>query len=75
MAVSVFSLYSTDLLDNRQAAAYAGVAPSTIRQWVCRGLLAAAIPGEGRKNLTLYAKPDLDAVRQKLDEAEQARAA
>jgi transposase-like protein len=69
------TLYPNDLLDNAQAAAYAGVAQSTIRQWVRRGLLTASIPGQGKGVRTLYAKPDLDAVKQKLAEAEAAREA
>ena len=75
MPASVFSLFSTDLLTNRQAAAYAGVAESTIRQWVRRGLLAVAIPGESRKIVNMYAKPDIDEAKRLLAEAEAARAA
>ena len=37
------ALYARDLLDNEQAAEYAGVAKSTIRQWVHRGLLEPAM--------------------------------
>ncbi|MFD5509006.1 helix-turn-helix domain-containing protein [Streptomyces sp. NPDC127051] len=70
MASSVFSLFSHDLLDYKQAAAYAGVSPSTIRQWVHRGLLEAAIPGEGRKIVTMYAKPDIDEAKRMLAERE-----
>ncbi|MEU9436583.1 helix-turn-helix domain-containing protein [Streptomyces sp. NPDC048252] len=68
-------LYARDLLDNEQAAEYAGVAKSTIRQWVHRGLLEPAMRGEGRGVPTLYNKPDLDEVKRKLAEAEAERQA
>ncbi|KOU17026.1 MerR family transcriptional regulator [Streptomyces sp. WM6349] len=70
MATSVFKLFSHDLLNYRQAAAYAGVSPSTIRQWVHRGLLDAAIPGRDRKNMAMYAKPDIDEAKRVLAERE-----
>jgi DNA-binding transcriptional MerR regulator len=69
------SFYARDLLDNKQAAEYAGVAPSTIRQWVHRGLLEPAMRGEGRGVPTLYNRPDLDEVKRILAEREAARAA
>jgi DNA-binding transcriptional MerR regulator len=69
------SLYPDDLLDPDRAAAYAGVRPVTIRQWKHRGLLAPAIPGDGRRTRHLYAKPDLDRVKRELAEAEAARSA
>ncbi|MFD5675600.1 helix-turn-helix domain-containing protein [Streptomyces sp. NPDC127040] len=72
MATSVFRLFPKDLLDYKQAAAYAGVSPSTIRQWVHRGLLEAAIPGENRKIVTMYAKQDIDEAKRVLAEREQA---
>lgn len=75
MARRITSLYPDDLLTNKQAAAYAGVAESTIRQWVRRKLLTAAIPGDGRHNPALYGKPDIDEAKQILAEAEAARAA
>lgn len=71
----IYDFYPRDLLDNKQAAEYAGVAPSTIRQWVHRGLLEPALKGEGRGAPTLYNRPDLDAVKQLLAEREAARAA
>ena len=71
----LYDFYPRDLLDNKQAAEYAGVALSTIRQWVRRGLLEPALPGEGRGVPTLYNKPDLDAVKRKLAEAEAERQA
>lgn len=74
MATSVFSLFSHDLLNYKQAAAYAGVSPSTIRQWVHRGLLDAAIPGESRKIVAMYAKPDIDEAKRILAEREAAQA-
>ena len=70
MATSVFSLFSTDLLNYKQAAVYAGVSPSTIRQWVHRGLLEAAIPGEDRKIVAMYAKQDIDEAKRILAERE-----
>ncbi|MFJ8594857.1 helix-turn-helix domain-containing protein [Streptomyces sp. NPDC093598] len=72
---SLHDLYPRDLLDNKQAAEYAGVAPSTIRQWVHRGLLEPAMRGEGRGAPTLYNRPDLDEVKRILAEREAARAA
>jgi DNA-binding transcriptional MerR regulator len=69
------SFYARDLLDNKQAAEYAGVAPSTIRQWVHRGLLEPAMRGEGRGAPALYNRPDLDEVKRILAEREAARAA
>lgn len=56
----IHTLYPADLLDNAQAAEYAGVAESTIRQWVRRGHLRVALPGQGKGVRTLYAKPALD---------------
>ncbi|WP_381801156.1 MerR family transcriptional regulator [Streptomyces niveus] len=71
----IHSLYPDDLLTNKQAAEYAGVAESTIRQWDRRGLLAKAIPARDRKNPNLYAKPDIDAAKKRLAESQAARAA
>ncbi|MFB7500037.1 helix-turn-helix domain-containing protein [Streptomyces sp. NPDC056161] len=71
----IYDLYPRDLLDNKQAAEYAGVGPSTIRQWVHRGLLEPALPGKGRGERTLYNRPDLDEVKRKLAAAEAERQA
>ncbi|MFF7184698.1 helix-turn-helix domain-containing protein [Streptomyces sp. NPDC008222] len=71
----IYDLYPRDLLDNKQAAEYAGVATSTIRQWVHRGLLEPALRGEGRGAPTLFNRPDLDEVKRILAEREAARAA
>lgn len=68
------SLRPADLLDNDEAAKYAGVRPSTIRVWVHRGLLTVALPGNGHSHPNLYAKPDLDKAKRSLAEAEAARA-
>ncbi|MEV4033411.1 helix-turn-helix domain-containing protein [Streptomyces umbrinus] len=68
------SLRPADLLDNDQAAQYAGVSRSTIRVWVHRGLLTVALPGDGHRHPNLYAKPDLDNARRSLAEAKAARA-
>lgn len=72
---SVYDLFPDDLLDNKQAAEYAGVAESTIRQWKRRGLLEPALAGEGKGIRTLYNKPDIDEAKRKLAEAEAARQA
>lgn len=72
---TIHSLYPDDLLDNAQAAEYAGVAESTIRRWVSRGWLQAAIPGQGKGVRALYAKPDLDETKRRITEAEAARQA
>jgi excisionase family DNA binding protein len=69
----LYDYYPRDLLDNAQAAEYAGVAKSTIRQWVHRGLLEPALHGNGER--TLYNRPDLDEVKRILAEREAARAA
>ncbi|MFI6491231.1 helix-turn-helix domain-containing protein [Streptomyces sp. NPDC050564] len=71
----LYSLYAKNLLTPAQAAAYAEVAESTIRQWVHRGLLQAALPSQGRGIPALYNKPDLDEVKRKLAEAEAERQA
>lgn len=71
----IHELYPRDLLDNKQAAEYAGVAESTIRQWKRRGLLEPALPSQGRGIPALYNKPDLDEVKRKLAEAEAEREA
>ncbi|MER5912332.1 MerR family transcriptional regulator [Streptomyces sp. NPDC001982] len=63
------SIRPGELLDPDQAAEYAGVQPVTIRQWKHRGLLTPAIPGDGHRTRHLYAKPDLDRVRQALAQA------
>jgi excisionase family DNA binding protein len=68
-------LYPDNLLTARQAAEYAGVAEPTIRQWVHRGLLEAALPSQGRGIPALFNKPDLDEVKRILAEREAARAA
>jgi len=62
----IHELYARDLLDNKQAAEYAGVAESTIRQWKRRGLLQPALEGEGKGARTLYNRPDLDEVKRQL---------
>lgn len=72
---SLTSLRPGDLLTGDEAAHYAGVAPSTIRQWKRRGLLAPAIPGDGHRTRNLYAKPDVDKARQSLAQAEAERTA
>jgi excisionase family DNA binding protein len=71
----IFDLYPQDLLTPAQAADYAGVSESTIRQWVHRGLLEAALPSQGRGVPALYNRPDLDEVKRVLAEREAARAA
>lgn len=71
----IHSFYPRDLLDNKQAAEYAGVAESTIRQWKRRGLLEPALEGEGKRSRTLYNRPDLDEVKRKLAAAEAEREA
>ncbi|MFF4489435.1 helix-turn-helix domain-containing protein [Streptomyces sp. NPDC001544] len=71
----LYDLYPRDLLTPKQAAEYAGVSESTIRQWVHRGLLEAAIPSQGRGVPGLYNRPDLDEVKRILAEREAARAA
>ncbi|MFE7106626.1 MerR family transcriptional regulator [Streptomyces sp. NPDC057575] len=69
----IHSFYPRDLLDNKQAAEYAGVAESTIRQWKRRGLLEPALAGEGRGAPTLYNRPEIDEVKRKLAEAKAER--
>jgi len=71
----LYSFYARDLLTPKQAAEYAEVAESTIRQWVHRGLLEPALPSQGRGIPALYNKPDLDEVKRKLAEAEAQRQA
>ncbi|MER7806153.1 MerR family transcriptional regulator [Streptomyces sp900116325] len=71
----IHSFYPRDLLDNKQAAEYAGVAESTIRQWKRRGLLEPALAGEGRSAPTLYNRPDIDELQRKLAEAAAERQA
>lgn len=71
----IHDLYPTDLLTPKQAAAYAGVSESTIRQWVHRGLLEHALPSEGRGIPALFNRPDLDDVKRLLAERAAARAA
>lgn len=71
----LYDLYPKDLLNPRQAAEYAEVSESTIRQWVHRGLLEAALPGQGRGIPALFNRPDLDEVKRVLAEREAARAA
>jgi DNA-binding transcriptional MerR regulator len=71
----IHSFYARDLLDNKEAAEYAGVAESTIRQWKRRGLLEPALEGDGKKSRTLYNRPDLDEVKRKLAAAEAEREA
>lgn len=68
-------LYPQNLLKPAEAAHYAGVSESTIRQWVHRGLLEAALPSQGRGIPALYNRPDLDEVKRILAEREAARAA
>jgi excisionase family DNA binding protein len=70
----LYDLYPRDLLTPTQAAEYAGVSESTIRQWVHRGLLEAALPSQGRGVPALYNKPDLDEVKRTLAEREAQRA-
>ncbi|MFJ5973531.1 helix-turn-helix domain-containing protein [Streptomyces sp. NPDC093060] len=71
----LYDFYARDLLTPKQAAEYAGVSESTIRQWVHRGLLEAALPSQGRGIPALYNRPDLDEVKRILAEREAARAA
>ncbi|GGV91641.1 helix-turn-helix domain-containing protein [Streptomyces massasporeus] len=71
----IYDLYPQNLLTPSQAAEYAGVSESTIRQWVHRGLLEAALPSQGRGVPALYNRPDLDEVKRILAEREAARAA
>lgn len=71
----LYDLYARDLLPPKQAAEYAGVSESTIRQWVHRGLLEAALPSQGRGIPALYNKPDLDEVKRILAEREAQREA
>lgn len=69
------SYYPDDLLTADQAAAHAGVRPSTIRQWQHRGLLAPAIPGDGRTTRHLYGRQDIDAAIAELARREAEREA
>jgi excisionase family DNA binding protein len=71
----IYDLYPQDLLTPGQAAEYAEVSESTIRQWVHRGLLEAALPSQGRGVPALYNRPDLDEVKRILAEREARRAA
>lgn len=71
----IYDLYPQDLLTPAQAAEYVGVSESTIRQWVHRGLLEAALPSQGRGVPALYNKPDLDEVKRILAEREAQREA
>lgn len=71
----LYDLYPDDLLTPKQAAEYAGVSEPTIRQWVHRGLLEAALPSQGRGIPALFNRPDLDEVKRILAEREAARAA
>lgn len=71
----LYDLYPQDLLNPKQAAEYAEVSESTIRQWVHRGLLEAALPSQGRGIPALFNRPDLDEVKRVLAEREAARAA
>ncbi len=71
----LYDLYPKNLLTPAQAAEYAEVSESTIRQWVHRGLLEAALPSQGRGIPALFNRPDLDEVKRVLAEREAARAA
>ncbi|MFA4975675.1 helix-turn-helix domain-containing protein [Streptomyces sp. SID8014] len=71
----IHTFHPRDLLDNAEAAAYAGVGESTIRQWKRRGLLEAALPGQGKGVRTLYSRQDIDAAKRTLAERAAARAA
>lgn len=71
----LYDFYPDDLLTPKKAAEYAGVSESTIRQWVHRDLLEAALPSQGRGIPALYNRPDLDEVKRILAEREAARAA
>ena len=71
----LYDLYPQDLLNPKQAAEYAEVSESTIRLWVHRGLLEAALPSQGRGIPALFNRPDLDEVKRVLAEREAARAA
>ena len=71
----LYDLYPRDLLTPAQAAEYAEVSESAIRQWVHRGLLEAALPSQGRGIPALFSRPDLDEVKRILAEREAARAA
>lgn len=71
----IYDFYARDLLTPKEAAAYAGVSVSTIRQWVHRGFLEQAIPSEGRGVPALFNRPDLDEVKRLLAERAAAQAA
>ncbi|HEY9417861.1 MAG TPA: helix-turn-helix domain-containing protein [Pseudonocardia sp.] len=71
----LYDLFPDDLLTPKQAAVYAGVSESTIRQWVHRGLLEAALPSQGRGVPALFNKADIDDAKRTLAERESARAA
>jgi len=71
----IYGFYARDLLGPAAAAEYAGVAEATIRQWVHRGLLEAALPSQGRGIPALYNKPDIDEVKRILAEREAEREA
>lgn len=48
-----------DLLTANEAAAMAGVKPTTIRQWVVKGLLTHVDLGDGDKGRKLYHRLDV----------------
>lgn len=71
----IYDFYARDLLTPAQAAEYAEVSEPTIRQWVHRGLLEAALPSQGRGIPALFNRPDLDEVKRILAEREAQRVA
>jgi hypothetical protein len=57
-SVDLWQVYPDDLIPASEAAALAGVAEATIRQWATRKKISR-FPGRRRAEPTLYARPEI----------------
>jgi hypothetical protein len=62
--VSPLDFYGDDLIPADEAAKLAGVTEAAIRQWATRGKIHR-FPGRRRAERTLYARPEIEAERDK----------
>lgn len=60
--VSPLDFYGDDLIPGDEAAEIAGVSEAAIRQWASRGKIHR-FPGRRRAERTLYARPEIEAER------------